>query len=225
MARTGWSKFSERLVKVREQLTRKFVEIREEFVKPTEIPDEFKPIAIVVASQTDESLQEIEPEVTSVQKTLENANFKVERLSDPDLEGIVSKFSEAAVEHNRIVLFHFAGHSSNDGLELSDTENSKFNFGGLADHLRSQKSLRLVFLNGCSNKEFEDSFFRNEGRTEFEQRVCTIVTKSEIGDGAARVFAERFYHEWLVKNQFVTCLLYTSPSPRDRTRSRMPSSA
>ena len=26
-------------------------------------------------------------------------------------------------------------------------------------------------------------------------------------------------------NQYVTCLLYTSPSPRDRTRSRMPSSA
>ena len=25
--------------------------------------------------------------------------------------------------------------------------------------------------------------------------------------------------------QAVTCLLYTSPSPRDRTRSRMPSSA
>ena len=26
-------------------------------------------------------------------------------------------------------------------------------------------------------------------------------------------------------NQLSTCLLYTSPSPRDRTRSRMPSSA
>ena len=26
-------------------------------------------------------------------------------------------------------------------------------------------------------------------------------------------------------NQFLSCLLYTSPSPRDRTRSRMPSSA
>ena len=25
--------------------------------------------------------------------------------------------------------------------------------------------------------------------------------------------------------RFITCLLYTSPSPRDRTRSRMPSSA
>ena len=29
----------------------------------------------------------------------------------------------------------------------------------------------------------------------------------------------------LNNNQFYTCLLYTSPSPRDRTRSRMPSSA
>ena len=26
-------------------------------------------------------------------------------------------------------------------------------------------------------------------------------------------------------NEFIICLLYTSPSPRDRTRSRMPSSA
>ena len=28
-----------------------------------------------------------------------------------------------------------------------------------------------------------------------------------------------------VTSRFITCLLYTSPSPRDRTRSRMPSSA
>ena len=31
--------------------------------------------------------------------------------------------------------------------------------------------------------------------------------------------------ELLVKQDAYTCLLYTSPSPRDRTRSRMPSSA
>ena len=29
----------------------------------------------------------------------------------------------------------------------------------------------------------------------------------------------------LKDDEFFTCLLYTSPSPRDRTRSRMPSSA
>ena len=44
------------------------------------------------------------------------------------------------------------------------------------------------------------------------------------------------YHEFLLEDEYVlpqttppqthpTCLLYTSPSPRDRTRSRMPSSA
>ena len=31
--------------------------------------------------------------------------------------------------------------------------------------------------------------------------------------------------QFLGWNQYVPCLLYTSPSPRDRTRSRMPSSA
>ena len=30
---------------------------------------------------------------------------------------------------------------------------------------------------------------------------------------------------WLEEDYIVICLLYTSPSPRDRTRSRMPSSA
>ena len=32
-------------------------------------------------------------------------------------------------------------------------------------------------------------------------------------------------NEALPQDQMNTCLLYTSPSPRDRTRSRMPSSA
>ena len=31
--------------------------------------------------------------------------------------------------------------------------------------------------------------------------------------------------DFLPQNPITTCLLYTSPSPRDRTRSRMPSSA
>ena len=29
----------------------------------------------------------------------------------------------------------------------------------------------------------------------------------------------------VIRDEQLTCLLYTSPSPRDRTRSRMPSSA
>ena len=36
-------------------------------------------------------------------------------------------------------------------------------------------------------------------------------------------FSETFYS--IQGEGYFTCLLYTSPSPRDRTRSRMPSSA
>ena len=57
------------------------------------------------------------------------------------------------------------------------------------------------------------------------------------------LWAETIEHAWITENglvvngsgdifitarmdqQVITCLLYTSPSPRDRTRSRMPSSA
>ena len=34
-----------------------------------------------------------------------------------------------------------------------------------------------------------------------------------------------YFAVWAPHAQAVSCLLYTSPSPRDRTRSRMPSSA
>ena len=42
-------------------------------------------------------------------------------------------------------------------------------------------------------------------------------------DFARRVFPITYYH--LSMNDNDTCLLYTSPSPRDATLSRMPSSA
>ena len=44
------------------------------------------------------------------------------------------------------------------------------------------------------------------------------VTVVISGLGGSEDFTERF-------DEYATCLLYTSPSPRDRTRSRMPSSA
>ena len=40
-----------------------------------------------------------------------------------------------------------------------------------------------------------------------------------------RIQPDRAIAEDLLQEVYVACLLYTSPSPRDRTRSRMPSSA
>ena len=47
------------------------------------------------------------------------------------------------------------------------------------------------------------------------------VTSIDFGDGAMARAAVRVVNE----ANGISCLLYTSPSPRDRTRSRMPSSA
>ena len=44
--------------------------------------------------------------------------------------------------------------------------------------------------------------------------VALIAGATLVGDSIDGIF-----------NTVTTCLLYTSPSPRDRTRSRMPSSA
>ena len=40
-----------------------------------------------------------------------------------------------------------------------------------------------------------------------------------------RTKATKYHMDWKADHKFHDCLLYTSPSPRDRTRSRMPSSA
>ena len=45
------------------------------------------------------------------------------------------------------------------------------------------------------------------------------------GEGDWLVFERPLEDSWLVEGETYSCLLYTSPSPRDRTRSRMPSSA
>ena len=51
----------------------------------------------------------------------------------------------------------------------------------------------------------------------------SILSDSEIEEMKAEVYAgARQSYQGALQT---TCLLYTSPSPRDRTRSRMPSSA
>ena len=54
------------------------------------------------------------------------------------------------------------------------------------------------------------------GNYDFDTRLATTKTTSELKEGS---------NLYYLTSRVNTCLLYTSPSPRDRTRSRMPSSA
>ena len=71
-----------------------------------------------------------------------------------------------------------------------------------------------------------------DGALEFEEeRMLVLPAQQQLKDAMIRALAEfvsfRRKSVFAIKSRFrvESCLLYTSPSPRDRTRSRMPSSA
>ena len=55
----------------------------------------------------------------------------------------------------------------------------------------------------------------------FNAKIDNVKTKDDLQN----IKTEFFGKNGQITQQFKNCLLYTSPSPRDRTRSRMPSSA
>ena len=85
-------------------------------------------------------------------------------------------------------------------------------------------------LRGVSaGKEDVHNAIKNVDKGLFPQAFCKIVPDTLTGDkdhcivmhaDGAGTKSSLAYMYWKK-----TCLLYTSPSPRDRTRSRMPSSA
>ena len=56
-------------------------------------------------------------------------------------------------------------------------------------------------------------------------KLTDAVTKLQPQSVAMEACASSHHWGRVFEGQGYTCLLYTSPSPRDRTRSRMPSSA
>ena len=68
--------------------------------------------------------------------------------------------------------------------------------------------------------EFDESDFDEEFDDDFEEEIEGEYDLED--DKYGKEFEENFGH---LTDPTKACLLYTSPSPRDRTRSRMPSSA
>ena len=71
--------------------------------------------------------------------------------------------------------------------------------------------------------EFPDHCFNIDAKS--AEVVAPLVTAVLDADALHRVCFASFFDNRLSTIRKLTCLLYTSPSPRDRTRYRMPSSA
>ena len=115
------------------------------------------------------------------------------------------------------------------GGEPADTDMIPFD-ANLAEYLDdgmltelSSELIGHVEADTSSRKEWADTFvkgldvvgFKYEERTEPWENACGVYS-NVLAEAAIRFQAEAMSE---------TCLLYTSPSPRDRQKSRMPSSA
>ena len=99
------------------------------------------------------------------------------------------------------------------------------------DITKEELNGRWVIKAGLSKspKSRLDAFNKALPKCAFEWRIFKSTRLDEdpfIPDGESAKIVEREFQEQLLKaSDAKSCLLYTSPSPRDRTRSRMPSSA
>ena len=115
------------------------------------------------------------------------------------------------------------------------TNNVNWQSGNTSVHFEEETGISVVRLHGNKIAEVGDTFIRL-----FDGGFQSVTTKSRLnailqehGDKGDRVFQKAF--NWFVSMNtvqglttvpfFSSCLLYTSPSPRDRQKSRMPSSA
>ena len=72
------------------------------------------------------------------------------------------------------------------------------------------------------NERASDGYIRTFLKYEFDQATIDLMT-TDSTTTVTQVGARQA--NFLEQNNFITCLLYTSPSPRDKRQSRMPSSA
>ena len=130
---------------------------------------------------------------------------------------------------------------SGDNLEILKVDRIEKSFGSNSSSISNKAGDLLFYTGGCfvvgkDDKIIENGDIINEG--EFRDR-CT-QGRSYISGNASTLFLPKPDNEdeyYLIHQRvdaigsaasatlLYSCLLYTSPSPRDRTRSRMPSSA
>ena len=79
--------------------------------------------------------------------------------------------------------------------------------------------------NSNSDLFFHSNFKRLIGNSIEKINQKNILNPNECGEKFFQILWANIPHKYEIKRLVLTCLLYTSPSPRDRIASRMPSSA
>ena len=148
--------------------------------------------------------------------TLRSSIAKIYEGTDSDYNGRVIAFLGVSGGVGSSVLAH------NTGNELANIYDDKaivmdfdlhFGTAGLDFNLQPRQTIADALTQmGSLDAHMLDQFFMP-----FEQKVQILASPASMAVGM-HVTQESF-------DNLMTCLLYTSPSPRDKRQSRMPSSA
>ena len=149
-------------------------------------------ILLVFANDLNQPLDQVAKESQAIRKILRDSldahsDFEVELLPYSSAEDL---FAELRRFQNQIVILHFAGHTTSDLWKLHE---GMVNASGMAEVLKFQNSIRLLFLNGCHNHAQVEAFAK-------ANIPVVIATSQPINDQQAQVFATEFYKK-LVANK------------------------
>ena len=165
---------------------------------------------------------------TSVDKTRLNGNkksvfggiteFKFEGVQKSDRENLIkiNNLSQIIISRRDVKKNLKSKKSSRSlsvflipSLKKSDSKDSNY----LDDFRQGKKKNKI--------RSFNDSNQTNP----FELKTQTSLPKNNLKFYFTKCCLEQFLEGWANKRTINSCLLYTSPSPRDKRQSRMPSSA
>ena len=126
-------------------------------------------------------------------------------LSDDSILGVLSIKNIVQGSNNYV----FVGTGTNDGnVYRLDFSSNNYNDSNWQSVFGVNNNTNCESVHDIQYRQESNDILINTGGS--TDQSATIFLSRDLGDF--------FYQRW-------SCLLYTSPSPRDRTRSRMPSSA
>ena len=166
-----------------------------------------------------------------------------ERTEYPVAGGLNASWNAFAADFNEDGITDIGvGSSSRLVLAMSDTMNNSFVLEQMPDPFFVQRTSAIdLDLDGdldifSCNDDAINHVFENLGNGEFELNIDMLPTVDLAGnyshvwsdydnDGDSDLQISKCYAATTSVNDPESCLLYTSPSPRDQRGSRMPSSA
>ena len=131
-----------------------------------------------------------------------------------DLDGTATR-DEAVTMLIRLLGEELQAHSTDESIPFDDVEGWAIPY------------IRYAYQNGLTSG-ISSSKFGGYDTVNAQQYITFVLRALGYSEGTDFSYASAWKFSdqiGLTSGQYNNCLLYTSPSPRDRTRSRMPSSA